>query len=145
LSRATGAEIAQLHLRLCPSNGDGTAQLGLVLRHKLQGLAEQGHGLALRPPLGSMLRCQLQKPNCLVDVAGLPPVVGQQGGGLLDPLAGRRLDEPGYRGVPLPSGGPGKRGVGHLPDEHVFEQVFVVALDLAPRLPTDEVAGLQHV
>ena len=38
-----------------------------------------------------MLRGELQKPNCLVDVAGLLQVVGQQGGSLLDPLAGRRL------------------------------------------------------
>ena len=101
-----GTGIAQLHLRLRPSNGDGSAQFGLVLRHERQGLAEQRHGLTLRPSLGSVLGGELEKLNGLVEVAGLLPVVGQQGGGLLDALASRRL-RTGYRGVALPAKPPG--------------------------------------
>src|SRR5215216_6976228 len=69
VERGCGTEIAQLHLRLGPSNGDGSAQFGLVRRHKLQGLAEQGHGLTLRPSLGSMLGGELEKPNGPVNLA----------------------------------------------------------------------------
>jgi hypothetical protein len=114
----------------------------LVLRHDLQGLAEQRHGLTLRPPLSSVLGGDLEKPKGVVNVSSLPPMMGQQAGGLLDSLAGHRLDKPRYRGVPLAAGRrPGERGVGHLTDEHVFEQLFVVALDLAWLHQADELTS----
>jgi hypothetical protein len=64
------------------ASGGSPTPLWLVLRHDLQGLAEQRHGLTLRPPLSSVLGGDLEKPKGLVNVSSLPPMMGQQAGGL---------------------------------------------------------------